>query len=63
MRIRFTDIDLSQALELSEQLDIYAYDAYVLASALNLRLPLLTLDNKLAVVAPLIGVRALEIEP
>ena len=61
IRIRFMDIDLTQSLELSEQLDIYAYDAYVLASALNLRLPLLTLDQRLATVAPLIGVRTLEV--
>lgn len=61
IRIRFIDIDLTHALELSEQLDIYAYDAYVLASALNLRLPLLTLDQRLAAVAPLMGVRTLEV--
>lgn len=61
IRIRFMDIDLIQSLELSEQLDIYAYDAYVLASAFNLRLPLLTLDRRLATVAPLIGVRTLEV--
>lgn len=61
IRIRFMDIDLTQSLELSEQLDIYAYDAYVLASAFNLRLPLLTLDRRLATVAPLIGVRTLEV--
>ena len=61
IRIRFMDIDLTQSLELSEQLDIYAYDAYVLASAFNLRLPLLTLDRRLATVAPLVGVRTLEV--
>ena len=61
IRIRFMDIDLTQSLELSEQLDIYAYDAYVLASAFNLRLPLLTLDRRLAAVAPLVGVRTLEV--
>ena len=61
MRIRFIDIDLTYTLELSEQLDIYAYDAYVLASALNLCLPLLTLDQGLLAIAPLIGVRTLEV--
>ena len=63
MRLRFIDIDLSQSLELSEQLDIYAYDTYVLASALNLRLPLLTLDDRLATLAPTIGVQTLEVKP
>ena len=42
---RYTDVDLEQSLELSQQLNIYACDAYVLACALNLRLPLLTLDG------------------
>lgn len=60
---RFIDIDLSQSLELSEQLNMYAYDAYVLACALNLRSPLLTLDKKLAMKAPSVGVQVLEVAP
>ncbi len=60
---RFIDIDLSQSLELSEQLNMYAYDAYVLACALNLRSPLLTLDKKLAMKAPSVGVDVLEVTP
>ena len=59
---RFVDIDLGQSLELSERLDMYAYDAYVLACASNLRLPLLTLDRDLATKAPLVGVRVLEVK-
>ena len=35
MRFRFIDVDLEQSLELSEQLNVYAYDAYVLVSAFN----------------------------
>ena len=60
---RFVDIDLGQSLEFSEQLDMYAYDAYVLACASNLRLPLLTLDGGLVTKAPLVGVRVLEVGP
>lgn len=58
---RFIDVDLGQSLELSDRLDMYGYDAYVLACALNLRSPLLTLDKKLAAAAPAVGVRVLEV--
>lgn len=58
---RFIDVDLGQSLELSDRLDMYGYDAYVLACALNLRSPLLTLDKKLAAAAPPVGVRVLEV--
>ena len=59
---RFVDVDLGQALELSDRLELYAYDAYVLACAITLRSPLITLDTKLAAAAPLVGVRLLEID-
>ena len=59
---RFIDVDLGQSLELSDRLELYAYDAYVLACALTLRSPLITLDAKLAAAAPLAGVRVLELD-
>jgi predicted nucleic acid-binding protein len=43
--IRFTDLALKQAVALSARLNVYAYDAYVLACAVNQRAPILTLDN------------------
>ena len=61
MTIRLVDVDLMQALELADQLGLYAYDAYMLACALNLRLPILTLDKKLSGAATLIGVRTVEV--
>ena len=63
MSFRFVDIDLVQSLELAQRLNLYAYDAYVLACALNSRSPLLTLDKKLAVAASSIRIRILEVEP
>ena len=60
---RYIDIGLDQALELSERLNIYAYDAYVLACALNLMLPLLTLDKRLANAAAALDVQLLEVNP
>ncbi len=61
MSIRFVDIDMVQALELAERLNIYAYDAYMLACALDLDAPLLTLDKGLANAANLIGVQVVEV--
>lgn len=58
---RFIDIDLGQSLDLASRLNMYGYDAYVLACALNLRSPLLTLDKKLAAAAPMVGVKVLEV--
>lgn len=45
--IRTAEVGLKQAVELSERLNVYAYDAYLLACALNERAPLLTLDGGL----------------
>ena len=45
--IRLTDLALKQAVELSAKLNVYAYDAYVIACAVNQRAPILTLDTGL----------------
>jgi predicted nucleic acid-binding protein len=45
--IRPAEIGLRQAVELSARWNVYAYDAYVLACAINQRAPLLTLDRGL----------------
>ena len=42
------------------RMGIYAYDAYVLACALNLRSPLITLDRSLAASARDAGIEILE---
>ena len=61
MMFKFIDTDLSQSLEMSDRLGLYAYDSYVLSCASNLRAPLLTLDRRLAAAAALVGVRVLEV--
>lgn len=61
MPIRLVGVDMVQALELAERLNIYAYDAYMLACALDLDAPLLTLDKGLANAANLIGVQVVEV--
>ncbi|HTS38043.1 MAG TPA: type II toxin-antitoxin system VapC family toxin [Candidatus Solibacter sp.] len=45
--IRMVDVGLTQAVELSARLNVYAYDAYVIACAINQRAPILTLDKGL----------------
>ena len=45
--IRFIDIPLDQAVKLSWELNIYAYDAYVIACAVNHSAPILSLDGGL----------------
>ncbi len=45
--IQFTDVELDMALQLAADLDIYAYDAYVIGCALKHRSPLVTLDSGL----------------
>jgi len=45
--IRMAEVGLKQAVELSAKLNVYAYDAYILACAINERALLLTLDGGL----------------
>jgi len=59
--IRLTTIELRQALDLSHQLGIYAYDAYLIACGLQYRSPLLTLDGGLRDAARRVGVEVLEV--
>lgn len=59
--IRLTPINLGQALDLSHQLNVYAYDAYLIACGLQYRSPLLTVDGGLRDAARQVGVEVLEI--
>ncbi|MFN8497258.1 MAG: type II toxin-antitoxin system VapC family toxin [Anaerolineae bacterium] len=59
--IRFVDVGLEQAVALSAQLDIYAYDAYILAAALNQNCPVLSLDHGLLYAARRVGVTVVEV--
>lgn len=59
--IRFSEIDLVEALELSSRLDIYAYDAYVIACAVKHRCALLSLDRGMLGAAERAGIETVEI--
>jgi len=60
--IRFFDINLESALELSNQYSIYAYDSYFLICAIQNNSPLLTLDMGLIKIAKNIGIRTIEVK-
>ena len=59
--IRFVDVDLPSSLELASSHSLYAYDAYLLVCALQLRAPLLTLDAALVRVAHTLGIDMLSV--
>jgi predicted nucleic acid-binding protein len=59
--IRLTDLALKQAVELASRLNIYAYDAYVIACAVNQRAPILTLDCGLKIRARELKLDVLEV--
>lgn len=60
--LRLLEVDLNQALHLADEYGLYAYDAYLLACALNQRAPLLTLDKALTRAAMRAGVELLEVK-
>jgi predicted nucleic acid-binding protein len=59
--VKFIDVPLEKALELSNAQNIYAYDAYLIQCAQQTSTPLLTLDNGLKRAAEKAGVQILEI--
>jgi predicted nucleic acid-binding protein len=59
--IRFSDVELDAAVRIAHDLKIYAYDAYVIACALEHRCPLLSTDRGLVRAAVRAGVKTLEI--
>lgn len=58
--LNLVDVDLKQALEIVNKHKVYAYDAYMIACALNRNCPLLTLDGGLAYAAKAAGVEVWE---
>ena len=59
--IRFIEVDLTEALQLAAQLDLYAYDAYILSCAQKRHAALLTLDRGLRHAARQLGITAPEL--
>ncbi len=59
--IKFIDVSLEKALELSHAQNIYAYDAYLIQCAQQAGTSLLTLDHGLKAAAENAGVHTLEV--
>ncbi|MEX0906085.1 MAG: type II toxin-antitoxin system VapC family toxin [Balneolaceae bacterium] len=58
--IRRTTIRLSEAVELANAFDLYAYDAYVLDSARQYQTPIISLDKKMVDVAKQLQIPVME---
>lgn len=58
--VRLMSIDITQALKLAIDFNIYAYDAYFLQCAINQSCPLLTLDKRMIKVAKELNIQILE---
>lgn len=61
--IRFVDVPLRDALALAHQLDIYAYDAYMLVCARHYNGHLLSLDRRLLRAAGQLNLPVIEVDP
>ena len=60
--LRFVDVELDESLVIAAELDLYAYDAFLLRCALKYRSPLLTLDRGLVHAAKQLDVAIVEVE-
>ena len=61
--IRFVDIEMKLALEISNEFNIYAYDAYIIQCAVQYKQPLMALDEDLIGYARKKGIRTIEVNP
>ncbi|VGO15177.1 hypothetical protein PDESU_03759 [Pontiella desulfatans] len=59
--IRFMDVDLTEALVISNRNGIYAYDAYLLACAMRYKSPLLSLDKQMVGMAQEMCIEVMEV--
>lgn len=63
IRIRLTDVSLDRSVDLAAKLNLYAYDAYAIECARQVRVPVLSLDAGLKQAARTAGVPVLEVAP
>ncbi len=59
--LRYIRVDFENALKISKQANLYAYDAYFIECAIRNKTPFLTLDRKLKIAAQNHKVRTLEV--
>jgi predicted nucleic acid-binding protein len=60
--IRFAEVELEHALRIAAELNMYAYDAYLIRCGLKYNAPLISLDKDLVRVAQRIGAKVIEVE-
>ena len=60
--LRFVEIELEEAVKLAGDLDIYAYNAYLIRCAQKYKCALLTLDKGLRLAAARASVAVIEVE-
>ena len=59
--IRFIEVELEESLRIAHQLNIYAYDAYLLRCAQKQKAPLLSLDKTLLKLAKGLKLQIVEV--
>ncbi len=59
--VELKPVDIRSAVAIADKHQIYAYDAYFLECASHWRIPLLTLDRRLAKLAESIGIKVIEV--
>jgi predicted nucleic acid-binding protein len=60
--VRPVEVELEVSLKTAAELNIYAYDAYLLRCAIKYNAPLISLDKNLIELAQGIGVETIEVE-
>lgn len=61
IRLDFIEVELALALDIAHQLNLYAYDAYLIQAALAMHAPLLSLDRQLRQAALQMNIDVLEV--
>jgi len=59
--LRYIKVDFVNALKISKQTNLYAYDAYFIECAIRNKAPFLTLDRKLMIAAQNLKVKTMEV--
>jgi predicted nucleic acid-binding protein len=59
--IRFAEVALEESLKIAAELNLYAYDAYLIRCAFKYNAPLISLDKNLVRVAQTKGAKVIEV--
>jgi predicted nucleic acid-binding protein len=59
--VRYVGIELEPVLRIANDLNIYAYDAYLLETARQYKMPLMTLDRQLSAYAEMKGIKTIQV--